>query len=267
MAKKRLDRILVEKGYFETGAKAQTAIMSNQVKIGGKLTNKSGTQIKVEEFEERLLEDSSYLEISDNTCLYVSRGGYKLQKAIDEFNLDFSDSVVWDIGSSTGGFTDCALQAGAKLVFAIDVGKGQLDYKLREDSRVVVLEGVNIKDLEMENLREASGASSLVPDFVVLDLSFISILKVLSNLKSLLGEGKIQSPQFVFLIKPQFEAGKEIADKFQGIITNDKTRQEILDETIDKIQEQGFELKGLVESPIKGAKGNIEYLAYFLRKL
>lgn len=247
MAKKRLDQILVERGFYDSRQKAQTAIMSNFVKVNNQLVNKAGTQVN----ETKLDEDPNYILVEDKSCPYVGRGAYKLEKAMQVFDIDFKDKVVMDVGASTGGFTDLALQNGASKVIAIDVGKGQLDYKLRNDERVLNLEETNIRSLNKEEIKDEI-------NLVVLDLSFISIIKVLDVLKELSPNAK-----FMFLIKPQFEAGKSIVDKCKGIIKDDQIRQEVLDQTLEQIQNQGFKLLGLEESPIKGAKGNIEFISYF----
>lgn len=266
MTKQRLDQLLVEQGYYESRERARTAIMSNYVTVAGQVQNKAGAQISLKKLEE----DPNYIQVNDKTMPYVSRGAFKLEKAKEEFQINFENKIVLDLGASTGGFTDYALQHGAKKVFAIDVGRGQLDYKLQNNSKVQNLEAKNVKELqvsELDLLMDDSARNYLEKiDIVVADLSFISITKILDNLKKLIkenyGDEEIQT-QFVFLIKPQFEAGKKIADKFRGIITDDQVRQEILDEVLEKIKAEAFVQKGLVESPIKGAKGNIEFLAYF----
>lgn len=247
--KKRLDQILVELGFYQSRERARTAIMSNYVKVAGQMVNKAGTQINTAK-----LEEPNYIIVEDKTMPYVSRGAYKIEKAAQEFEIDFKDKIVLDLGASTGGFTDYSLQNGAQKVFAVDVGKGQLDYKLRCDARIKNMEEKNVKEL-----REDEIDSNI--DIIVADLSFISIVKVLDNLKKIISN---KDAQFIFLIKPQFEAGKKIADKFRGVISDDVIRQEIVDKVIGQIEEKGFITKGLVESPIKGAKGNVEFLAYFL---
>lgn len=256
MAKKRLDQILVEEAYYDSREKARTAIMSGYVKVAKQPQTKAGTMINLKKLEE----DPNYIEVEDRSCPYVSRGAYKLEKAVQDFGIDLKDKLVLDIGSSTGGFTDYSLQHGARKVLAIDVGKAQLDYKLRSDKRVFSLEGKNFKELKAEEL-ELEESEKI--DLVVADLSFISIIKILDNLKTILESTGSLSAKMVFLIKPQFEAGKEIADKFKGVISDEKIRQEILDETLKQIQDKGLKAEGLAESPIKGAKGNIEFLGYF----
>jgi len=254
VVKKRLDQILVEQGFFKSREKARTAIMSNYVKVGGQVESKPGTQVNIKKLEE----NSEYIQVEDKSSPYVSRGAYKLEKGIQEFKIDLKEKVILDLGSSTGGFTDYSLQHGARKSIAVDVGKAQLDYKLRKDPRVLSLEGKNIKDLKTEDL---DGERI---DLVVADLSFISVLKILDNLQLVLEGASSPDLRFIFLIKPQFEAGKKIADKFRGIITDEKIRQEILDGVLKGIEEKGFQVLGQVESPIKGAKGNVEYLVDFM---
>lgn len=236
--------------------------MTNCVHIAGQLMNKSGTQINLKKFYEEYEKDPSYINVEDKSCPYVSRGAYKLKAAYEEFKLDFKDSIVLDIGASTGGFSDFALQHGARRILAIDVGKNQLHYRLQEDPRVFSLEEKNFKHLEFAELAEQLDSQPI--NFAVADLSFISLTKILDKLKELIEKSNSQNLQCVFLIKPQFEAGREIADKFKGIITDAKIRDEIVQRTIQAIEADGFKLMGLKESPIKGAKGNIEYLSLFV---
>jgi 23S rRNA (cytidine1920-2'-O)/16S rRNA (cytidine1409-2'-O)-methyltransferase len=259
--KTRLDTLLVELGYFDSKQKAQTCIMSNGVTIAGKLINKPGTQINTEKFYKAFETNTNYLIVEDKLSQYVSRGAFKLQAAQEAFDLDFNDKLVLDIGASTGGFTDYALEQGARQVLALDVGKGQLHYKLQNNERVINLEGVNFCHCEATELPWQS------IDMVVTDVSFISLIKILEKLKSLLviasdEVARQSSPIIVALIKPQFEAGKDIMDKCEGVIRDEKIRKRVLEETLAKIDKLGYQRLGLIESPIKGAKGNVEYLVY-----
>jgi len=240
--KERLDILLVEKGFFETREKAKRAIMAGIVIVANNKVEKAGT----------LVDTESDIRIKGEQLKYVSRGGLKLEKAIEVFNIDFYDKRILDIGASTGGFTDCALQNGAKFVYALDVGTNQLAYKLREDLRVKSLENTHIKDLNIVMLDNEK------VDYMVMDVSFISITKIIPNLKEFLQEnGKLMA-----LIKPQFEVGRENIDK--GGIVKDFNKHKMAIENIRKIAvEAGFYLENLDVSPITGTKGNIEYISYF----
>ena len=238
--KKRLDLILVEREIFETREKAKREIMAGNVLINEKVETKAGTMFK----------DTKDLNIRIKDRLkYVSRGGLKLEKAIEVWNLDFKDKLVLDIGASTGGFTDCALQNGAKRVYANDVGTNQLDWKLRNDERVVSLEEKHIKDLEIEDLENNK------VDFIVIDVSFISLTKVVGYFDRFLKENS----QVVMLIKPQFEVGKEKIGR-NGIVENEEYHNEAIKKIINFIKDLGYELLGVEDSPIKGTKGNKEFL-------
>jgi len=280
----------MELGYFESKEKARTCIMSNGVNIAGSLMNKPGKQLNAENFYKELEENPEYIKVEDKMSQYVSRGAFKLKAASEAFNIDFTDKLVLDIGASTGGFTDFSLQQGAKQVIALDVGKGQLHYKLQNDERVVNLEGVNFCDWDgywADVIASEAKQSIKQISIVVTDVSFISLIRILEKLKSLChpecneGEGSSRSVraqvtalassalpqndtrlQIIALIKPQFEAGKEIMDKCQGVIRDDKIRQKVLENTLTKIEELGYKRLGLIESPIKGAKGNIEFLTH-----
>ncbi|MBQ7450325.1 TlyA family RNA methyltransferase [bacterium] len=241
--KQRLDEVLVEHNFFETKSKAQAAIMAGDVKIDDKVITKAGFQIAF----------SSKLNIEIKTMPYVSRGGFKLEKALKEFNINLKDRICLDSGASTGGFTDCMLQNGAKKVYAVDVGYNQLAWKLIKDKRVKNIEKTNIKNVEFNAIY---GENEPVADFCAMDVSFISITKILNNLKKLLKENF----EIVTLIKPQFEAGKE--DVGNGVIKEEKIHVKILSDLIEFFKENEFRLLGLTYSPIKGPKGNIEYLAH-----
>ena len=239
--KKRLDLILVERGIFETREKAKREIMAGHTIVNEHAVTKAGTNFKD---DEKLL-----IRVKDR-LKYVSRGGLKLEKAIEVWNLDFSDKTVLDIGASTGGFTDCALQNGAKKVYSVDVGTNQLDWKLRNDSRVVSIENTHIKDLKPENLENEKA------DFTVIDVSFISLTKVIPYLRKFLKDkGKV-----IMLIKPQFEVGKKKIGK-NGIVMEEQYHDEAIKKIISFIKENDYELVGVEESPIKGSKGNKEFLA------
>jgi len=282
----RLDQLVFELGYFDSKEKARSAIMQGCIKIAGKLVDKAGYQINKEKFYTELEFNPAYIEVDDKLQKYVSRGAFKLEAAFKVFNLNFQDAVVLDIGASTGGFTDFALQHGARKVLALDVGKGQLHYKLQNDPRVINLEAVNFRNFSVEDLLKVLEMESedfqqdsslnqgtvLKLDYMVSDLSFISLTKVAERILEIAGyfsvldsatKAIIKSPRIILLLKPQFEASKEIADKFKGVITDDKLRQDIIDDLLQKLSESGLHLKQIIESPIKGTKGNVEYLAEF----
>ena len=238
--KKRLDVLLVEQGYADSRTKAQAIIMSGQVYVDGQKADKPGISY----------EESVSLEVRGATCPYVSRGGLKLEKALRDFGIQPLDYVCSDSGASTGGFTDCLLQQGAKKVFAIDVGYGQLDWKIRSDPRVVVMERTNVRYVTPEDLGEPL-------DLSVIDVSFISLKIVLPVIKTFLKpEGQV-----VCLIKPQFEAGKEKVGK-KGVVRDPATHQEVLDNFVLLANELAFKILGLTFSPVKGPEGNIEFLAH-----
>ena len=238
--KNRLDAYLVEQGLFETRSKAQAAIMAGQVLVDEQKIDKPGTPVKPEA-KIRLLGDQ---------LKYVSRGGLKLEKALQVFPVNVTGKVMADIGASTGGFTDCALQNGATKVYAIDVGYGQLAWKLRNDPRVVNMERTNARALDETSLPEQIDAASI-------DVAFISLEKILPAVK------KILKPNaFVLaLIKPQFEAGKEHIGK-KGVVKDPEVHKEVIRRIIAFAAEEGFGIGGLDYSPVKGPEGNIEYLLY-----
>ena len=238
--KKRLDLILVEQELLETREKAKREIMAGNVIVNEQVVTKAGTMFK----------DNDDLNIRiRNKLKYVSRGGLKLEKAIKTWNLDFKDKLVLDIGASTGGFTDCALQSGAKYVYSVDVGKNQLDWKLRNDERVFSMEEMHIKDLEEKDINNKK------VDFIVIDVSFISLTKVIPYFERFLAEnGKI-----VLLVKPQFEVGREKIGR-NGVVENEEYHDEAIKKVISFSKECGYELIGVEDSPIRGAKGNKEFL-------
>ncbi len=239
--KKRIDILLVEKGLASTREKAKRIIMSGVVFIDNERVDKVGAKVDV----------NKEIEIKGNTQRYVSRGGYKLEKAIDTFVLDLENNVCIDIGSSTGGFTDCMLQNGAKKVFAIDVGRGQLDWGLRNNPKVVSMEKTNIRYVKEEDLGEKA-------DFISVDVSFISLKLVLPVLKTLLKDGG----KSVVLIKPQFEAGRENVGK-NGVVKDLKVHYEVSKMIVDFVKGLELNFLGFTHSPIKGPKGNREYLLFF----
>ena len=239
--KKRLDVLLVEQGYADTRSKAQAIIMSGQVYVEGQKADKPGIS-----YEEHVA-----IEVRGAACPYVSRGGLKLEKALRDFGVKPEGYVCSDSGASTGGFTDCLLQQGAKKVFAIDVGYGQLDWKIRSDPRVVVMERTNVRYVTPEQLGEPL-------DLSVVDVSFISLKIVLPVIKTFL---KPESGQVLCLIKPQFEAGKEKVGK-KGVVREPETHKEVLDNFVALTQELEFKILGLTFSPVKGPEGNIEFLAH-----
>ena len=238
--KKRLDLILVEREFFETREKAKREIMAGNVIVNEQVVIKAGTMFK----------DNDELNIRVKDKLkYVSRGGLKLEKAIKAWDLDFSDKLVLDIGASTGGFTDCALQNKARRVYSVDVGKNQLDWKLRNNEKVVSLEEMHIKDLKEEDIENKK------VDFIVIDVSFISLTKVIPYFKKFLA----QSGKIVMLVKPQFEVGREKIGR-NGVVENEEYHNEAIKKIISFSKEEGYELIGVEDSPIKGAKGNKEFL-------
>ena len=239
--KKRLDVLLTEQGYADTRSKAQAIIMAGQVYVNGQKADKPGISY----------EDSVQIEVRGETCPYVSRGGLKLEKALRDFGVKPVGYVCSDSGASTGGFTDCLLQQGAAKVFAIDVGYGQLDWKIRSDSRVVVMERTNIRYVTPEDLGEPL-------DLSVIDVSFIGLEIVLPAIKNLL---KAECGQVLCLIKPQFEAGKENVGK-KGVVKDPAVHKMVLDDFVELAHRLGFTILGLTFSPVKGPEGNIEFLAH-----
>lgn len=238
--KKRLDVLLTEQGYADTRSKAQAIIMSGLVYVDGQKADKPGTSY----------EDTVSIEVRGAVCPYVSRGGLKLEKALRDFGVKPEGYVCSDSGASTGGFTDCLLQQGASKVFAIDVGYGQLDWKIRSDPRVVVMERTNIRYVTPEQLGEPL-------DLSVVDVSFISLKIVLPAIKNLLKP----TGQVLCLIKPQFEAGKEKVGK-KGVVRDPQTHKEVLDQFVALAHELDFRILGLTFSPVKGPEGNIEFLGH-----
>lgn len=238
--KKRLDVLLTERGFFDSRSKAQAIIMAGQVYVDGQKADKPGISY----------EETVDIEVRGESCPYVSRGGLKLEKALRDFGVDPTGFVCSDSGASTGGFTDCLLQQGASKVFAIDVGYGQLDWKIRSDERVVVMERTNIRYVTPEDLGEAL-------DLSVIDVSFISLKIVLLAIKALLKP----TGQVLCLIKPQFEAGREKVGK-KGVVRDPETHKQVLDDFVQLANSLNFTILGLTFSPVKGPEGNIEFLGH-----
>ncbi len=238
--KKRLDVLLVERLYAETRSKAQAIIMSGNVYVNGQKADKPGTSF----------EETVEIEVRGAVCPYVSRGGLKLEKALRDFGVNPQGFVCSDSGASTGGFTDCLLQQGAKKVFAIDVGYGQLDWKIRNDERVVVMERTNIRNVTPEDLGEPL-------DLSVVDVSFIGLEIVLPAIRDLLKP----TGQVLCLIKPQFEAGKDNVGK-KGVVRDPRIHRQVLDNFVALAQRLDFKILGLTFSPVKGPEGNIEFLGH-----
>ena len=243
--KERLDKYLTDLGYFETKSKAAAAILAGHVKINDEYITKAGFQIN----------PTKEYEIVVKSMPFVSRGGFKLKKALDTFPVKIEGRICLDAGASTGGFTDCLLQNGAKFVYAADVGYGQLDWKIRSDARVKTIERTNLKNCSINDIYDTNEP---VADLLVSDLSFISLTKGLPNLKKLL------SPDFhemILLIKPQFEAGKEKVEK-GGVVRDKKVHQEVIENVINCAKELNYSINDLTFSSIKGPSGNIEYLIW-----
>lgn len=238
--KERLDVLLVNRGMVESREKAKAIIMTGNVFVENQREDKAG-----QKFPENV-----YIEIKGKKLKFVSRGGYKLDKALDVFPIDLNDCVCMDVGSSTGGFTDCMLQNGAKFVYAVDVGTNQLAWKLRQDERVKSMEKTNIRYVTPEDIGE-------LVDFVSIDVAFISLTKVLEPVRELMKDGA----SMVCLIKPQFEAGREKVGK-KGVVRDKKVHEEVIESVILYAGSLGFTISGLDFSPIRGPEGNIEYLLY-----
>ena len=242
--KERLDVLVTEGGFAPSREKAKALIMSGNVFVNGQREDKAGSTFEREGIR---------IELKGGELKYVSRGGLKLEKALKVFPIDLTDCVCMDIGASTGGFTDCMLQNGARKVFSIDVGHGQLDWKLRNDERVVCMEKTNFRYTTREDIGEE-------PDFASVDVSFISLTKILEPAYNIIREGAYM----VCLIKPQFEAGREEVGK-KGVVRDKNVHLSVITKVTEFAKSLGFSLKGLDYSPIKGPEGNIEYLL-FIRK-
>ncbi|MGN0466682.1 MAG: TlyA family RNA methyltransferase [Lachnospiraceae bacterium] len=242
--KERLDVLLVKKQLASSREKAKAIIMSGIVYVDGQKEDKAGS----------MFDESLPIEIKGNTLKYVSRGGLKLEKAMNEFDLDLKDKVCMDVGASTGGFTHCMLLNGARKVYSIDVGRGQLDWKLRNDERVVCMEKTNMRYVTKEDIDELA-------QFVSIDVSFISLTKILIPVRDVLE----QDGEVVCLIKPQFEAGREKVGK-KGVVRDDSVHREVIEMIMNYAESIGFSLLHLDFSPIKGPEGNIEYLLHLKKE-
>ena len=238
--KERLDVLLVNRGLAPSREKAKAIIMSGVVFVDGQREDKAGSNFDV----------NVPIEVKGNTLKYVSRGGLKLEKAMANFDVSLADKICMDVGSSTGGFTDCMLQNGAVKVYAVDVGNGQLHWKLRQDERVICMEKTNIRYVTPDQIADKI-------DFSSIDVSFISLTKVLKPVKDLLTD----KGEIVCLVKPQFEAGREKVGK-KGVVRDIKVHKEVINMVIDYAREIGFTICNLDYSPIKGPEGNIEYLLH-----
>ena len=238
--KERLDVLLVQQGLANSRELAKAYIMAGNVYVDGQKEDKAGTKVAV----------TAKLEVKGNQMKYVSRGGYKLEKAMDVFGIRLDGKICLDIGASTGGFTDCMLQNGASKVYAIDVGYGQFAWKLRNDERVGCLEKTNVRYVTHEQVPDEG-------DFASIDVSFISLTKVLPAVLGVLGE----KGQLVCLIKPQFEAGREKVGK-KGVVRDSSVHREVIEMIVEYVRTQSLGILGLDFSPIKGPEGNIEYLIY-----
>lgn len=243
--KERLDVLLVKKGFYPSRERAKASIMAGIVYVDGQKSDKAGNMV----------DENAEITVKENLCPYVSRGGLKLEKAMNLWGFPLTDCVCMDIGASTGGFTDCMLQKGARKVYAVDVGYGQLDYKLRIDNRVVNMEKCNIRYLDPQTIEDPI-------DFISIDVSFISLKLVFPVAARLLRE----EGSLVCLVKPQFEAGREQVGK-KGIVRDRKVHREVIEKVAAYAADCGLKPEGLTFSPVTGAKGNIEYLMYLKKPL
>ena len=243
-SKKRIDLLLLEKDIFTTRERARASIMAGEIFVDGKRVDKCGENVNID----------SVIDFKGHQLPYVSRGGLKLEKAINKFQINLSDKVCFDIGASTGGFTDCMLQNGASKVFSIDVGYGQFAWKLRVDPRVVCMERKNVRYLTFEDIGELAAFASI-------DVSFISLKKIIPPVTALLSKGGA----VVALIKPQFEAGREKVGK-KGVVRDPLVHIEVINTIVDFVEKNNFQIKALDFSPIKGPEGNLEYLLYFTKE-
>jgi 23S rRNA (cytidine1920-2'-O)/16S rRNA (cytidine1409-2'-O)-methyltransferase len=266
MNKERLDQLLVQKGLFDSRNKAQAAILAGIIFVDGKKEDKAGIKIA----------SDAEIEIKGNPCPYVSRGGLKLEAALEEFKVDPTGKTCLDIGSSTGGFTDCLLQHGASKVFAVDVGYGIIDWKLRKDPRVVLIERTNARNLTLDDLKnkmpnacllrwspkthpESFGpdrqAEFRMPNLATIDVSFISLTKILPAVQKVLAPEAL----VIALIKPQFEAGREQVGK-GGILRDPEIHRKVIEKIKTEAEKLGFQIEGIIDSPITGTDGNKEFL-------
>lgn len=242
--KERLDVLLVKKGFYQSRERAKASIMAGIVYVDGQKSDKAGNMI----------DENAEITVKENICPYVSRGGLKLEKSMKIWPINLENTLCMDIGASTGGFTDCMLQSGARKVYAVDVGYGQLDYKLRIDERVVNMEKCNIRYLDFDTIEWPV-------DFISIDVSFISLKLVFPVASKLLGD----HGSLVCLVKPQFEAGREQVGK-KGIVRDKKVHKEVIENVVKYALDNGLNPVGLTYSPVTGAKGNIEYLLYLSKE-
>lgn len=240
---RRLDNELLEKGFFKTKSKAQQAIKSGIIYCNDKMIKKCGYEVN----------DDTQIEIKGEVLKYVSRGGLKLEKALNTWNIDLNNKIMIDIGSSTGGFSDCAIQNGVEKIYAIDVGTEQFDKELAKNSRIILMEKTDFRHIDLNAVYDAN--------FITIDVSFISVTKLIETISRLTNVEEI-----VCLIKPQFECGKEAADKYKGIILDKQLHKNIIQSIINSFEGIGFNCVGVTVSPIKGGDGNTEYLAFFNKK-
>lgn len=238
----RLDVFLVQNNFFSSRNKAQNEIKNGNIEVNGKVVRKTGYQV----------DEESKIKIVGSPLKYVSKGGLKLEKAIYEFHLDLRNKIMLDIGSSTGGFCDCALQHNIAYIYAVDVGKDQFTSSLLESKKISLYENTDIRDFDF-NKKNIS--------FVTIDVSFISVLKFLKVLKEVSSIKEV-----VCLIKPQFECGKMVADQYKGVVLDKKVHEEVIKRVVQGFSDIGFSLSSLTFSPIQGGSGNIEYLGYFTRE-
>ncbi len=245
MQKERLDVLMVNRGFAPSREKAKAVIMAGSVYVDGQKEDKAGSMFSTQ----------AQIEVRGSTLKYVSRGGLKLEKAVGKFGLLLTGKICMDVGSSTGGFTDCMLQNGAAKVYAVDVGHGQLDWKLRNDPRVVCMEKTNIRYVKPQDIPEKIEFSSI-------DVSFISLAKVLGPVRELLDD----EAQAVCLIKPQFEAGREKVGK-HGVVRDPLVHIEVINQVMEHAASIGFSVLNLEYSPVKGPEGNIEYLLHLAKHL
>lgn len=243
LKKERLDILLVEKGFFPSRERAKSAIMAGEVSVEGERIDKSGQKFKVE----------SNISVKEKETAFVGRGGEKLEKALKAFNINIKGKRAIDVGASTGGFTDCLFKYGAERVYCVDVGYGQLAWKLQKDSRVVVMDRTNIRYLTTDKFDDLF-------ELATIDVSFISLDKVLPAVYKLLKE----KGEVVALIKPQFEAGREFIQK-GGVVKKAEVHQSVIEKICEKAQKMGFSVRGLTFSPLKKTSGNIEYFIYLIK--
>ena len=238
----RLDNYIVQKGLFNTRNKAQTAIKSGHIYVDNKCIKKCSFTV----------DDTNKIFIKGNPEKYVSRAGFKLEKAINTFNINLKDKIMCDIGSSTGGFCDCALQNNIKKIYAIDVGSNQMVEKLKKNDKIFLFENTDFRNIDEKIINDAT--------IITIDISFISVTKIIPKIKMLKNVDEI-----VCLVKPQFECGKQVADKYKGVVLNKKVHFNVILNLINKFNQISFYANGLTYSPIRGGSGNIEYLLYLTK--